>query len=212
MHAAIAALAAVILLPSHAAVVGSTPSDGATLTEQPGALSVVMNEEILEIEGADSANRLQLTDASGLFYGDGCASVEGDTISLDAELGGAGEYALTYQIVSGDGHAVDGTIAFSFDPAEGEEGGAGSPTAPVCGEAPAPAEDAEDATATSGAVAPDASAVADEAPDAAATEAPAEGEGGGFPFIAVGVLAILAVLAVVAYTVNRGSRQRRDGA
>jgi methionine-rich copper-binding protein CopC len=210
MLASLAALAAVILLPAHASVIGTTPADGDTVSEQPGSFGVVMNEEILSLEGAD-ANRLQLTDASGLFYGDGCVAVDGDTVSMDAELGPAGEYTLAYQVVSGDGHPVDGAVRFAFEPAEGQEGAAGSESAPVCG---APVESEGAATGAAAPVAssgPVASADADEA-DAgtAATDAPAEGEGGGFPFIAVGVLALLAVLAVVAYTVNRGYRQRRD--
>ena len=205
MLPSIAALAAVILLPAHASVIGTTPADGDALSEQPGIVSVVMNEEILALEGADSANRLQLTDASGLFYGDGCVTVDGDTITMDAELGSAGEYTLAYQVVSGDGHPLGGTVRFTFEPAAGQEGAGASVTAPVCG-GPAEAEDA-----TGGAVDPVASTdAAEAAAGASSTDEPVEGEGEGFPFIALGVLALLAVLAVVAYTVNRGYRQRRD--
>lgn len=210
MHAALAALAAVILLPAHAAMIGSTPSEGDTLTEQPGTFSVVMNEEILSLEGADSANRLQLTDADGLYYGDGCAVVEGDTISLEAELGEAGDYSLAYQVVSADGHPVDGTVSFAFEPAEGEAGAAGSETAPICGAA------APDATEPASTTEPEASVDPDEAaPGPVATDdaTPSDAvEGGDFPFIAIGVLALLVVLAIVAYTVNRGYRRRRDEA
>lgn len=210
MHAAIAALAAVLLLPAHASVIGSTPADGDTLTEQPGTFSVVMNEEILALEGADGANAMQLTDAEGRFYGDGCLAVDGETISLDAALGTAGDYTLTYQIVSADGHAVDGTVAFAFEPEAGAEGAPGAETAPVCGEAaaeetPAATEPAEP-EATSDA--PAATASADQG---TGTEEPTEAEGQ-FPFVAIGILAVLGVLAVIAYTINRGSRTRRDRA
>jgi copper resistance protein C len=207
----LAAIAAVILLPAHASVTGTTPAEGAVLTEQAGTFSVTMNEEILAIEGA-SANQIQLTDAEGLFYGDGCTTIEGDTISLAAALGAAGDYTLTYQVVSGDGHTVDGTVGFAFEPAAGQEGVSGLAAAPVCGAAapvetgagatdPAAGEpatsDAPEATAstTQGTVAPD-----------------EEAEGGEFPFLAIGILAMLAVLGVIAYTVNRGYRGRRDDA
>lgn len=215
MHAALAALAAVVLLPAHAAMIGSTPSDGDTVTEQPGTFSVVMNEEILALEGADSANRLQLTDAEGLFYGDGCVAVDGDTISLEAELGDAGDYTLAYQVVSADGHPVDGTVSFAFEPADGEAGAAGSETAPICGvEASATAEPgATSPTEPEASVDPSQAApspgVTD---DAEPTDAVTDEEGGDFPFIAVGVLAVLIVLAIIAYTVNRGYRRRRDEA
>jgi methionine-rich copper-binding protein CopC len=220
MHAALAALAAVVLLPAHAAVIGSTPTDGDTVTEQPGTFSVVMNEEILSLEGADSANRLQLTDADGLYYGDGCIVVEGDTISLEAELGEAGDYALAYQVVSADGHPVDGTVSFSFEPVDGEVGAAGSRTAPTCGVgAPEASESASASTSAPEASvepsepAPGPVATADATPsDSAPDDAADDGEGGEFPFIAVGVLALLVVLAIIAYTVNRGYRRRHDEA
>ena len=135
MLPAVAAIAAILILPAHASVIGTTPAAGDVLTEQPGTFSVTMNEQILSVEGADSANAIQVTDASGLYYGDGCFTVDGDTISLDAELGEAGDYALTFQVVSSDGHPVSDTIDFSFEPAEGEAGEPGAAEAPVCGQA-----------------------------------------------------------------------------
>ena len=192
MLPAVAAIAAILILPAHASVIGTTPAAGDVLTEQPGTFSVTMNEQILSVEGADSANAIQVTDASGLYYGDGCFTVDGDTISLDAELGEAGDYALTFQVVSSDGHPVSDTIDFSFEPAEGEAGEPGAAEAPVCGEA-APGATSEGVEAT---------ASADQG-QASETEAPAEDAGGSFPFIAIGVLAVLAVLAVIAYRANR---------
>ena len=194
MLPAVAAIAAILILPAHASVIGTTPAAGDVLTEQPGTFSVTMNEQILSVEGADSANAIQVTDASGLYYGDGCFTVDGDTISLDAELGEAGDYALTFQVVSSDGHPVSDTIDFSFEP--------GAAEAPVCGQA-APGATAEGEAApgaTSEGV--EATASADQG-QASETEAPAEDAGGSFPFIAIGVLAVLAVLAVIAYRANR---------
>lgn len=211
MLAPIAVLSAVLLLPAHASVIGSTPGDGATVTDQPGTFSVVMNEEILSVEGADSANAIQLTDASGRFYGDGCLTVDGDTASLDAQLGEAGDYTLTFQVVSSDGHPVSDTIDFAFEPAEGQAGEPGAAEAPVCGQA-APAGSAEETTDAGSGDVP-ATASADQG-TASETEAPAEGEAAPFPFLTVGVLAVLAVLAVIAYRANRlrATRQQRDDA
>lgn len=204
----LAVLSAVLLLPAHAAVIGSTPADGATVTEQPGTFSVVMNEEILSVSGADSANAIQITDAAGRFYGDGCLTVEGDTASIDAELGEPGDYTLTYQVVSGDGHPVSDTVAFTFEPAAAEAGAPGTAEAPVCGQAapaettaPSSAASTEPTTAASAEAVPaTASAEQGESGDA---EAPAEGEASSFPFVTAGVLAVLAVLAIIAYRANR---------
>ncbi|WAC66113.1 copper resistance protein CopC [Agrococcus sp. SL85] len=207
MQLAVAAALVAVLLPAHASVIGSTPAEGDALAAQPGTVSVTMNEEILDVPGGGS-NALQVTDASGAFYGDGCASVEGDTVSMPVELGAPGEYELTYQVVSADGHPVSDTIAFTY---EGEAGPAGLAEAPVCGEAAA-TEPAE-ATETEAAAEPaPPGATSDDAPaatDAADPAAQGADEGGAFPFIAVGVLAMLAVLALIAYTVNKGRRRER---
>lgn len=219
MHAALAALAVALILPAHASVIGSTPGAGDTVTEQPGTFSVVMNEEILSVDGAAGSNAIQVTDAEGLFYGDGCLAVEGDTASLEAQLGEAGDYAMTFQVVSADGHPVSDTIDFTFDPAEGEAGEPGVAEAPVCGEA-APEATADSAPATASAEqgtdasteasteqSPDQSTAGD--PDAAAQD------GGSFPFIAIGVIAVLALLALIAYRGNRlrgQLKERRDEA
>ena len=220
MHPALAVLAAALILPAHASVIGSTPTDGDVVTAQPSTFSVVMNEEILVVEGADGANAMQVTDASGLFYGDGCVSVDGDTVSLDVQLGEAGDYTMTFQVVSADGHAVSDTVDFAFDPAEGEAGEPGAAEAPVCG-APAetdPGTETDAGTETDGATESDGVAESNEvtAPvgeGEAAGEAPAEGDGGAFPFVAIGVLAVLAVLAFIAYRANRlrgDVEERRD--
>lgn len=207
MLPALAVLSAVLLLPAHASVIGSTPAAGDVVTEQPGSFSVVMNEEILAVDGASGSNAIQVTDAAGLFYGDGCLSVDGDTASMQAQLGEAGDYTLTFQVVSADGHAVSDTIDFTFDPAEGQAGEPGVAEAPVCSAA-APQAEAE--------TEPAAEAEGDSAPATASAEQgtatePTEGEqsdgaaedGGSFPFIAIGVLALLALLALIAYRANR---------
>lgn len=210
----LAVLSAALLLPAHASVIGSTPADGATVTEQPGTFSVVMNEQILSVDGADSANAIQITDASGLFYGDGCLAVDGDTASVDAQLGEAGDYTLTYQVVSADGHPVSDTIEFAFDPAEGEAGAPGAEEAPVCGaEAPESSEAEAETPAASAEASDEAAPATASAQQGETDDTEAAGDDTApFPFLTVGVLAVLAVLAVIAYRANRmrTSRLERD--
>ncbi|MGY3128663.1 methionine-rich copper-binding protein CopC [Agrococcus sp. UYP33] len=226
MIAAMTAVAVALLLPAHASVIGSTPEDGATITEQPGSLSVVLNEAIIDVPGAEGGNALEITDAAGLYYGDGCTTVDGDTISLDAELGAAGDYTLAYQVVSADGHAVSGEIAFAFEPVDAVGGPDGAAAAPVCDTAAAPVETpsgttpatAEPATSapaetpsSSGEVAaPQTTATGPDEPES--TDAPGVDPGtdstGPWPTVAVFVLAILAALAFIAYRVNRRRKDR----
>jgi methionine-rich copper-binding protein CopC len=198
MHVAIAAAAVTLLLPAHAAVIGSTPQDGSTVTAQPGAFSVVLNEPMLSVPGAASSSAMRLTDAAGRFYGDGCTTVDGASISLDAQLGAAGDYTLTYQVVSADGHTVSGDIGFAFEPADGAAGAEGAVAAPVCGAATE--SDASESTASANQGVP------------AETDEPAAEAGSQPPFLAIGVLAVLAVLAVIAYRTNRLRNDRADDA
>lgn len=212
-------LLALVPLPAHAAVIDTAPGDGDTIQAQPGTISVTANEDILAIEGADGANAMRITDAAGLFYGDGCVDVSGPEISAEVELGAAGDYTVVYQLVSADGHAIDGTFSFAYEPAAGEPAATGLAEAPVCGQA-APAETSQAAEPTSSEPATTEPAATEPAEtddaaapvatsDAAPTEAPEDGQGGDIPFLAIGILATLAVLAVIAYTINRGSRARR---
>ncbi len=211
MFAAILAVGVTVLLPAHASVTGTTPQDGSTVTDQPGTLSVTMNEEIIEVPGGESTNMLQLTDDAGLHYGDGCMSVEGDTISLDAELGDAGRYTLAYQVVSSDGHPVSGQVAFTFEPAEGAVGAVGSARAPECNEGvQEETTGATESEPTGAAAAPAATATSDQGEDLGdpeSTQAPGVDPGtdsfGALPQVGVFVLAGLAVLAFVAYRLNR---------
>lgn len=203
----IAAAAAVILLPAHASVVGSTPGNGDVVVEQPGTFSVVMNEEILAIEGAAGANVMQLTDADGLFYGDGCIAVAGDTIAMDAQLGAAGDYTLTYQLVSADGHAVDGTVPFAFEPAAGTASATGSATAPVCGEsAPTSSSPAAEGTDSAASSAPEATASG----EPGATDEPAAGDN--LPLLLVGGVAVLVVAGGIAVALKRRSSRGAEEA
>ena len=210
----LSAVALALLLPSHASVTGTSPADGETLTGQPGAIAVTASEAILAVPGSEGTNALRVTDAEGRFYGDGCVVVDGASLSMQAMLGAPGDYTVTYQLVSADGHPIDGTFSFAYAPAAAEAGAEGLAEAPVCGAATAPAASAEAgpspdaATPTADASAQPATpatADADPAPEPAATDGV---EGGAFPFLAVGVLALLGVLAVIAWTVRRGSRGR----
>ena len=117
---------------AHSALVASTPAEGETLAELPGEFSVTMNETLLASAG-DAAFALRVRDDAGLFYGDGCLTIIDATVSTPAAIGAAGAYVLEWQVVSADGHAVGGEIAFTWTGAPTAEGAA-EPA--VCGELP----------------------------------------------------------------------------
>lgn len=126
---------------AHDVLASSTPTAGSTITELPDVFSVTMNEEVLNLAGDGSGFALQITDAAGLYFGDGCLSVSGATLSMGPALGSAGTYTVLWQVVSGDGHPTDGEYTFTW---AGTDASPGSVTAPVCGvasEEPTPTPD-----------------------------------------------------------------------
>lgn len=137
------ALSAAAPASAHSVLVGSTPSAGETLGELPATFSVTMNERLLGDAGA-AAFALRVRDASGLYYGDGCLTIAGDTVSTPAAIGPAGDYLLEWQVVSADGHPVSGEVAFHWT---GDATATGTATPPVCaaGEPePGPTAEAEE--------------------------------------------------------------------
>lgn len=157
---AIAALtgAAVLIIAApvqaHSYLVASTPDEGETLTALPDEFSVTANETLLDLQaggtGSQGAFALQIRDADGGYYGDGCVTVTDATMSADAVLGESGAYTMLWQVVSADGHPVSGEIPFTWSAPDGFDAGLAHDAAPVCGEDPAalptPNETAEPAS------------------------------------------------------------------
>jgi methionine-rich copper-binding protein CopC len=158
---------------AHDAVVASTPAEGEVLTTLPEAFSVTASQTIVAAEGTEANFGLRVTDAAGLFYQDGCVTILDATMSTPAALGGAGDYTVTWQYVSSDGHPTSGTIPFTWQPPADSVPSAGSSTPPVCGEA-APEEPAAPTTETPEPM----MTTQGEAPATSATPAPAPDDQG----------------------------------
>jgi methionine-rich copper-binding protein CopC len=143
---------------AHDVLVSSTPASGDVLTALPEAFSVTMNEPLTAIEGSGGFG-IQITDAAGRYYGDGCVSLVDATMSMPATLGAAGDYTMVWQLVSADSHPVSSStagytpITFTWQPPADATPSTGSATPPVCGEAqedpdPTMTTQAEDPAAT----------------------------------------------------------------
>lgn len=122
---------------AHNVLVASTPESGQTLTELPERFGITTNEALLALPGSNGF-ALQIQDAAGAYYGDGCVEVVDATMSSASALGEPGDYTMLWQAVSADGHSVDGAIPFTWAPAGEVEASASSATPPVCGEAGTP--------------------------------------------------------------------------
>lgn len=117
---------------AHNYVVESTPAEGEVLTSLPEQFSITTNEALLDLGESGSGFGLEVRDAAGLYYGDGCVAVEGATMSATAELGEPGEYTLVYQLVSADGHTVSDSFQFEWAPEGDAERSEGSSSAGDC--------------------------------------------------------------------------------
>lgn len=148
--AAVAIVAIAAPASAHNVLVASTPAAGSTLTALPDAFSVTTNEPMLDLGGEADSFALQVRDAAGLYYGDGCVTVVDGTMSATPFIGEAGAYTMIWQAVSADGHPVSGEVPFTWAPTDDVQASAGSATPVVCGSAPAPAETQTASPATPG--------------------------------------------------------------
>jgi methionine-rich copper-binding protein CopC len=122
---------------AHNVLIDSTPKADQVLTTLPATFSITTNEDLLELDGSNGF-ALQIRDAAGAYYGDGCVQVVDATMSATAALGAPGDYTMLWQVVSADGHSIDGAIPFTWQPSGAVNASPASETPPVCGETATP--------------------------------------------------------------------------
>ncbi len=124
---------------AHNYYVSSTPEIDSVLTSLPEEFVVTTSDKLLELGGMEGGFFMQVTGPDGLYYGDGCVTVSGPSVSMTTAVGPAGKYSLDWQVVSADGHTISGQIPFSWQPSSpSKTPSTGSSTPPRCGEATAP--------------------------------------------------------------------------
>jgi methionine-rich copper-binding protein CopC len=178
---------------AHNYLVSSTPAEGDVLTALPDEFVITTNDDLLSLGDGAGGFAMQVQDAAGLYYGDGCVTVAGPSMTAAASLGAPGAYVLTWQAVSIDGHTIDGQIPFSWTPDDITQSSEGRATAPVCGEVLEQPETDPTPTATA---------------DTEATAPPASaGDDSGIPgellWIGGGVLAVVAAAAITMLVLSR---------
>jgi methionine-rich copper-binding protein CopC len=200
---------------AHNAFVSSTPAAGSVVTEQPG-IFVVTTSDVLLDSGPDSPTtflQVRGPGAAQIYYGDGCATVEGASISMPVQLGEAGEYTVAWGVVSADGHPITsadsgGDITFTWQPADGQELGEGFAVPPTCGGAPVASETpAPNETAAPAAPSDEATSAPVSGPDDASNAAAA------ILWVGVGLGVLIVVVGVALVVVRSRTRSaERSGA
>lgn len=117
----------------HNVVLETSPEAGSTISDSPVDIRVVTNDQLLDLGGTGSGFAIVVQNAEGLYYGDGCVQVGDTDMSAVAGLGQAGDYTVTFQFVSADGHSLADSFSFSFDPDGSHSPARGFPDPPVCG-------------------------------------------------------------------------------
>lgn len=192
--AGLVAAAAVLAVASpalaHNFYVSSTPGENEVLTTLPDEFIVTTNDNLLDLGGEGGGFVMQVVGPDGLYYGDGCVTVSGPSVSMAAVAGPAGDYTLTWQVISADGHTVSGEIPYRWEPAPGAAApSTGAAAPPVCGEATEPVPAASEPGVTPPvAPAPDAGGSADD------TVTDALWIGGAVVAVAIAVVATLLLL------------------
>ena len=122
---------------AHSDLVSSDPADGAVLATPPATVSFTFNEDLLP-----DFVRFIATDPSGQTGDLPVSAVEGPTATMDWPAGApAGEWTVSYRVVSQDGHPIEGGITFAYDaPAPSPSSTTASPTASPTSAGPSTAE------------------------------------------------------------------------
>ena len=192
-----AVLAAALLIPgamaapaalAHSELVSTDPADGAVLDAPPERVSFTFNEALMP-----DFVRFIATDPSGQTGDLPVSSVEGPTASIDwAADAPAGEWTVSYRVVSQDGHPIEGGITFSY--------AASSPSPTSASPAPTSAEPTS-AEPTSAAPTSTEPTSAQPSPS---TSPAADTSGGTSGLLIAGIaIAVIAVAAVVIALVAR---------
>lgn len=165
-------------LPLHAELLGSTPKDGST----------VQTARVVTLEFSEDINpdfvTVQVAGPSG-DEADGDATTDGGTVTqaLAGDLA-AGQHAVTYRVVSTDGHPVSGTVTFTTT-----EAPAATSPPPSASTTPSPATPTAQPTG---------SVVASPQPTVTAAPTSQESGGGLTPWLVIGGVVLLAALALAA--------------
>jgi methionine-rich copper-binding protein CopC len=185
---ALVALSTAAPASAHDSVVSTSPAEGATVSENPGTVSVTLSAEPLASESM-TTSQIEVTAPDGHVVSSGKAEISGATVSIDADIDHEGEHTVAWRSVSADGHPIEGTFAFTY---AGE-----APAASAEASTPAPAATAGTTTA------PTATAAAEpqDAADAAAVSDTDTGSPA--PMLIIGGIILIAAVAAGAFLVGR---------
>lgn len=186
---------------AHDYLVSSDPAADSAVETLPEQLVLVYSAELLDV---GDGTAVEVEAPSGASVTDGAPVLDGTDVTVPlAEGTEAGEYTVTWRVVSSDGHPIDGVFGFTVENAVPLEEETSAPT-PTPTESPSP--DAEE---------PSTDDAEDQGPDPepADGETDTEGTSSLLPWILAGTALLIAVVALVVALMarRRGGDAAGDG-
>ncbi len=117
---------------AHNVVEDRDPAADSVVTISPLTVSISTNDVFLDTGDATRGFAIVAQDGAGLYYGDGCVIINERTMTATIDLGGPGTYAVLYQFVSADGHTLQDSYTFVFEPGANHSPAVGLDAPPVC--------------------------------------------------------------------------------
>ncbi|TSI14489.1 copper resistance CopC family protein [Brevibacterium aurantiacum] len=123
----------ILLVPAgpaaaHDTLVSTDPAAGSEV-DAADEIDMVFNNDP---QGLKGSNVTQVRGPDGRYYETACPNLSGRHVITPVGLGAAGEYSVTWRVVSSDGHPISGSFSFTSTVAGPRSAGA---DAPQCGEA-----------------------------------------------------------------------------
>jgi len=116
--AAVALLLFAFLLPApsaqaHSTLISSNPAVNSNLPKLPSQVVVTFDENLLVL-GSAKSNIVRVSDANGRQIDAGNSTVAGPVLRVGIkDRSVAGVFTVSWRVVSGDGHPVEGSYEFS---------------------------------------------------------------------------------------------------
>lgn len=109
---------------AHAALLHSEPADGATLARAPAAVTLTFNEPV-------APTSVHVVGPGHPDLAPRAIHVRGAAVTVELPPLGEGTHALSWRVISTDGHPVGGVVAFAVGAAAPAPVAAGAPLAPA---------------------------------------------------------------------------------
>lgn len=128
--AAAAVLTVAAPASAHDSLVASSPADGEQVATSPEQIVLTFSNTLIAVEDEDDGTAVVVEDAAGRDWA-GEPVIEGDTVTVPLEEDlPPGDYRVTWQVVSSDGHPTSGEYGFTVLGATASADPAPTPTEP----------------------------------------------------------------------------------